>query len=729
MTNCRIERDGSNHLSRRPGGRDGLRRLVLWAAGLSVVCMLGLQPVAAQQPPPSQSVEPARPAVRDKPAGQSSPHSAPSSSPLEPARPILLSPLVPPSEISLPPVADSAAPEQGVGEQETPLSGDSSAQPEGGTVASEGLGQPDPAAIGLSFEAEDMPVSPQDLWSGLSRARLAALTAALDLRNLPAPLVELGDRLLLIAATAPSPQAGEDPLALLRARFAALARAGRSHEIVALGALRDPALTDGDILHVLVQAQLVEGAFADGCALARAADARSHERRWLPILLFCAAHEADRAQLDLTFGLYNEIFGEDALAILALRLADLRENGSSTISPPEPASYARVSDPTVTAVAAMLVGESPPVAFVTRASGLTLAALLRHDRLEPDARIIAAMKGYEAHLLDVATLAQILVAYPFPPGSRQGLIEGPPPPASAPMQLRQLTAARRMAAVVQWLAEASEGEELMQRVGTLGIRFTGDEFLDLAPLVALPLSALSPQPGDRDRLLAILDVLIASDRLATARQWWNAAMLPPPASIDGAAGSQDDDPALEQEMAEQTSKRTCPTDTHVALRGLVFLLAPLMDAEVDSRKALMRCVASAFRALPALPLAEQADAAAILLAALGRREAARVFEALAIQSLAERANAGGPPHSLRPAPASLWAVMSEAVTRHHVGEGALAALLLAEQGDTLASRSAVVAALASLGFADAAERMAVREWLARLRRVGRAVVPSSSGQP
>ncbi len=606
---------------------------------------------------------------------------------------------------------------------------DSSAQPRDGAVASKGLGQPDPAAIGLSFET-GLPVPPQELWSGLTRAWLEALIAAVDLADLPPPLVELGRKLLLTAATPPSPKPGEAPLALLRVRFAALARAGLSHEIVALGALRDPALTDDDILHVLVRAQLVEGAFADGCALARAADARSHERRWLPILLFCAAHEADRARLDLTFGLYNEIFGEDALAILALRLADLRESGSSTISPPEPSGYARASDPVVTAVAAMLVGESPPVAFVTRASGLTLAALLRHDRLEPDARIIAAVKGYEAHLLDAATLAQILVAYPFPPGSRQGLIEGPPPPPSAPMQLRSLTAARRMAAVVQWLAEASEGEELMRRVGELGARLPGDEFLRLAPLVALPLSALSPQPGETDHLPAILDALVASNRLATARQWWNAAASPSSAPIDRAAGSRGDDPALGAKVTGQVSKSGCLADPNVALRGLVFLLAPLTDSEAGSnKKELMRCVASALGRLPVPSMAEQADAAAILLGALGQREPARNFEALALRALAERADGSGLSRSLRSAPASLWALMSKAVTRRHVGEGLLAAILLAERGDTLASRSAVVAALRGLGFADAAERMAVREWLSRLRRAGKAAMSSSAGRP
>ncbi len=728
MINCRIERDGLDQPPRHPGRPGGLQRLVLWAAGLSAACVLGLQPLAAQQPPPSQNAEPEHSTAGSERAGQAPSLTASSPSPLAPARPILLSPLVRPNEISLPPVAESAAAKQEASKEEADVPGDSAAPPSSSTVASEGLGQPDPAAIGLSFEA-GLSAPPQELWSGLSRARLAALITAVDLAALPAPLVALGRRLLLTAAPPPPPKAGENPLALLRARFAVLARAGLSHEIVALGALRDPALKDGDILHVLVQAQLVEGAFADGCALARAADARSHDRRWLPILLFCAAHEADRARLDLTLGLYNEVFGEDALAILALRLADLRESGSSTISPPEPDSYAHASDPVVTAIAAMLVGESPPVAFVTRASGLILAALLRHDRLEPDARIIIARKGYEAHLLDAATLAQILVAYPFPPGSRQGLIEGPPPPPSAPMQLRELTAARRMAAVVQWLAEASEGEELMRRVGELGSRLTADEFLNLAPLVALPLSALSPQLGDGDRLSAILDVLIASDRLATARQWWNAALSSSSAPTEMTTGMQRGDPALGIGMADQTPTRDCPADSNVTLRGLVFLLAPLADTETDGKKKLMGCVASALGALPAAWLAERADAAAILLGALGRREAASHFEALALQALSARADDSGPPRFVRPAPASLWALMSEAVTQRHVGKGLLAAILLGERGDGLAARSAVIAALASLGFADAAERMAVREWLHRLRWTGKAAVSSSPGEP
>ncbi len=647
---------------------------------------------------------------------------------MAPARPILLSPLLRPEAIPLPPVAHAASFQENTAKEAAAVPSDSAARPGSGTVASEGLGRPDPAAIGLAFET-DMPVPPQELWSGLSRERLGTLIAALNLADLPAPLVDLGRRLLLVAAT-PPPMAGEDPLALLRMRFAGLARAGLSHEIVALGALRDPALTDDDILHVLVEAQLVEGAFAQGCMLARAADARSHARRWLPILLFCAAQEADRGQLDLILGLYNEIFGEDALAILALRLADLRESGSSTISPPGPDGYDHVSDPVVTAVAATLVGDSPPVAFVTRVSGLALAALLRHDRLEPDARIIVAMKGYEAHLLDTATLAQILVAYPFPPGSRQGLLEGPPPPPSAPMQLRVLTAARRMAAVVQWLAEANEGEELMRRVSILGARLAGDEFLRLAPLVALPLSALSPRPEVGDHLSAVLDALIASGRLATARQWWTAALPPSPAPSTATAGSDGNQtaPSAEAEEGHEAPAVRCPGDPDVALRGLAFLLAPLVDAE-GGEKALGACVASALDALPASARADAADAAAILLGALGLHEAAQPFVALAVGALAEGGDGGEPPRRLRTAPASLWALMSEAVARGHVGEGLLAALLVAERSDALAPRSAVIAALAGLDLGDAAKRMAVREWLQRLHRTGGMTVSSPTEQP
>lgn len=732
MSSCRIESENPGRLRPRSAWRNVGLCLLVGVTGLAAAFAPVPPALAARQPQTAQPAQSDRqPAAGKEQHPQQPAQPQPAASPLAPARPILLSPLVRPESIPLPPVESPAAGSRqpaGEGQKAADVSSRPEqeeaslpAQEKGGRVASEGLGKPDPAAIGVSFESGAL-AGTHDLWAGMSRTRLQALIAALDLAALPAPLVELGRRLLLVAATPPPAGEGEDPLALLRARFDALARAGLSHEIVTLGSLRDPTLADGDILYHLVEAQLVEGAFADGCALGRAADARSHERRWLPILLFCAAHEADRAQLDLTLGLYDELFGEDALAILALRLADLRESGSSAISPPEPGSYAHVSDPVVTAVAATLVGESPPVAFVTRASGLTLAALLRHDRLEPDARIIAAMKGYEAHLLDAAGLAQILVAYPFPPGSRQGLLESPPPPLSAPLQLRLLTEARRMAAVVQWLAEASEGEELMGRIGHLSTSLAGDEFLHLAPLIALPLSALSPQPGGGDHLPAVLDTFIASNRLATARQWWNAAIasLPrPEEEIAGSRGLSEADLSEAEKSAEEgaASEGGCPADPAVTLRGLAFLLAPLEDGEAGEPEGLRVCLVSAVAALPAPRMGEMADGAAILLDALGRGELARRFTEQAIQALADKEESNGATRVLRPAPASLWAVLSKAVAHRRIGEGLLSALLLAERSEALAPRSAVIAALESLGFSEQAERMAVREWLHRLHQV------------
>ncbi len=699
MTGCRTD-SGASPIRAGRIGRVGRRAPALaLAAGFA----LAAAPAAAAfDPPPTDAPTGGQNAGGAGPAAPTAPSAG------EAARRIILTPLVRPETIPLPPVEETpaASAAQGAGGSASAAGAASGA---GEELARSGLEQPDAAAVGLVAEAGPFAARP-DLWAGATRRRLTQLFSALSLEREPRALHALARRLVLAPARPPAPAAGEDPLALLAARFDVLARAGLSHELVALGAMSDPEHVGGDIAWPLVHARLVEGDFAGACALARTADARSHARRWLPVLLLCAARDGSRAELDLTLGMYGEVFGEDALSILALRLADLREHGSSTVPPPPSDSWRNPADPVALAVAAGLVGDSPPVAFVARASGLTLAALLRADRLEPDAKIVTAVKGYEAHLIDAAGLAQALVGYPFPPGTRASMRESPLPPEDAPVELRMLTAARRTAAIVQWLAEADEGGMLLARIAELSARLDGPEFLHLAPLVALPLSALAPQAGTDAHLADILDVLLAADRRATAYQWWQAALVPATPPAEAAAGGEV--AGGEAAGAPQPAAAPCPADAELALRGLAFLLAPPAGAVADGAH-LAACARDALAAMNGPRAGRLADAAAILLAAMGRDRAAGAFTPLALAGLA---GAGPDARRMRPAPAALWAVLAHAVAAGSAGEADLAAVLLAGRSDGLAARAAAVAALDAMGETEAARRLALAVWLEELRR-------------
>lgn len=507
--------------------------LALLAVGL----LAGLPSAKAGEPPAPQTEAPAGADEAPAPSGTAAVREQGGAS----ARPLILSPLMPPGTLPLPALPESFRQENGVTPAESAPSHEVSlAESADGSSSLPGadgerLAPPDLAAIGLD-EPDPAAGLPMDLWRASERRVISRLMSGLPVFGVAPAARERALRLMLIAAPFAPAGADDDGITLLRVRFDRLAAAGEVDRLLALGERLPPDFSDPKIVAHLIDAMLLVGRYDEACRLAETENRRDGSARWLIVLILCRALAGDTAGIDFLVGLLSETPGEEAdgsslpppLAALGMRLAD-EINGIDPPAPaPGPDSY-RDTRLTAALLALARLSRAPlPLAAVERADLLVLAALLGEEITTPAARLAAAHAALVNGIAPVERIAAIYAALRFASEERAALIENllatqSESPSAVPAQSALLLdEARIEAALFQWVSAASGPADMLERAARALASSPVERAERLARLFSLPLAAIDPTAALGAHAASAFDIFLLAERPLTAWRWWLA---------------------------------------------------------------------------------------------------------------------------------------------------------------------------------------------------------------
>ncbi|RMF13265.1 MAG: hypothetical protein D6757_08285, partial [Alphaproteobacteria bacterium] len=589
------------------------------------------------------------------------------------ARPLILSPLLPPGTLPLPALPESSGQENGIPPAESaPAHEASMAQSADETPSLPGadgerLAPPDLAAIGLD-EPDPAAGLPMDLWRASERRVISRLMADLPVSGVAPAARERALRLLLIAAPLAPAGADDDGATLLRVRFDRLAAAGEVDRLLALGERLPPDLSDPKIIAHLVDAMLLVGRYDEACRLAEAENRRDGTARWLIVLTLCRALAGDTAGIDFLVGLLSETPGEKSdgsslpppLAALGMRLAD-EINGIDPPAPaPGPESYRGTRLTAALLALARLSRASLPLAAVERADPLVLAALLGEEITTPAARLAVAHAALVNGIAPVERIAAVYAAHRFASEERTALIENllaaqSQGPADGPAESALLLdEARIEAALFQWVSAAGGPADMLERAARALAISPIPRAERLARLFSLPLAAIDPTAALGAHAASAFDIFLLAERPLTAWRWWLAGDS---FALDG----NPDDPLTVQEI------RSLDRRAAVAAAALDSASLGLDGKTLHAR------LARGTRPLPPDRRARWLDVVLAHLDALGLPHAPLVLE---LETFTPPDATGTVEGSRAPVRATLWGRMMRAAITGRNGEAMLASLIL-----------------------------------------------------
>ncbi|MEQ8830838.1 MAG: hypothetical protein RLW87_13635 [Alphaproteobacteria bacterium] len=263
--------------------------------------------------------------------------------------------------------------------------------PEGMSV--ESLDSVDAEAVGAVVDPSE--ALPPTLWTGLSRATVAALIDGLPAAGDYPAARSLSRRLLLTAASLP-PADSDPPISVLRARVAALARLGFAADAATLAQTGADALRDPQGQAALAGAQLAAFDLPGACATAVQASTRDTSSFWAKLLAFCQAVAGQKDQASLAAQTLLDTGEDDPLYFMLMDSITLDlapEVGGMTAAGPLHYAMLRYAD--------------APVPADLRDPNIALLAVQRSDDLA--AAEAAALRG----LLPPGDLADKYLAEKF----------------------------------------------------------------------------------------------------------------------------------------------------------------------------------------------------------------------------------------------------------------------------------------------------------------------------
>ncbi len=295
--------------------------------------------------------------------------------------------------------AQPAAPEPPAVEQ-APLGGpapdDDAALPAQG-IHQQGLDTLDPSSPGILTEANGG--FPRSMWEGSDRRALVALLPRMPIGKGSPAMRSLAERLLLSEAQVPQ-GASKNVYDVFGARIDRLATAGYGGEVADLFRRVPEKISDSRLTHARTDALLLSGDGQAACDEALAANQRSEEDSWLPMVAYCKQLQGDAAGAGFTADLLRETGMDDAdfFALLAALGQPAEARGALALQNDRPLTPLRL------VMLKAVGGEISPVTL-EGAGPMVLVAVAKDRDLPGDIKLEAAERAARAGAIGARDLA------------------------------------------------------------------------------------------------------------------------------------------------------------------------------------------------------------------------------------------------------------------------------------------------------------------------------------